>query len=145
MNDPTTRLYGMADPSNRQDSAENGLRGEGAGDVSEPAFHRTVRPADHATIEVEEISGVAFVEASRPAPHAPAPVVSAAPLPSKPLPEPASARVTEPASAWPWIVVSVALGYMAGRRRGRRMGMRAAQQQPVVATGIRQDLDQVLV
>lgn len=89
MNDSTPRLYGMADSSNRQDAAENGMRGEGAADVEGPTYHRTISPADQPPIEVEQVSGVAFAEETRIAPHggtAPA----AAPAPSlEPLPTPA--------------------------------------------------------
>ncbi|OWK30525.1 hypothetical protein [Sphingomonas mucosissima] len=63
MADPDTRLYGMADSANRQEPAENGMRGEGAAD-RETKYSREVTTPDHSTIVVEEESGVAFAEAS---------------------------------------------------------------------------------
>lgn len=138
MNDSTTRLYGMADPSKPEAPAPNGMRGEGASDVEGPAYHRTVTPADQPAIEVEEVSGVASVEASRPAPVVPRPAPAAVATPSPPAPLPPAPSDLSP---WPWIVVSLAVGFMAGRRLGGKAETKAA----VPATGIRQDLDQVLV
>lgn len=143
MNDPATRLYGTADPSNHQDAAQNGMRGESAGDVADPAYHRTVTPEDQPAIEVEEVSGVAFAEASRPAPPAQEPLAAAAPVPPAvapaPAPVPAATRVRAEAAAspWPWFVASLAVGFMIGRGAARRP---AAARAPG-----RHELDQVLI
>jgi hypothetical protein len=156
MNDSTTRLYGMADPANHDAPAPNGMRGEGAADVDGPAYHRTVEFADQPAIVVEEVSGVASVEASRPAPvvHEPAPAIQPAPpamppvsailsIPAAPVAA-ASPQAPAPLSPWPWIVVSVAVGFIAGKRLAGRGGTGTAIE-PTAATGVRQDLDQVLV
>jgi hypothetical protein len=156
MNDPTTRLYGMADPSNHDAPAPNGMRGEGAADVDGPAYHRTIEFADQPAIAVEEVSGVASVEASRPAPiaHEPVPALPPAPaIPPVPAIAPVSAFVTGAASPqapdslspWPWIVVSLAVGFIAGKRLGGRAEADPAFAPAGAGAGIRQDLDQVLV
>ncbi len=144
MNDPATRLYGMADPSNHQDAALNGMRGEGAADVDEPGYHRTVLPEDQPAIEVEEISGVAFAEASRTAatPHVAAtPASSVGEWAPADYPLPDTPRTPSP---WPWIAVSLALGFMIGRRHGA--SARAANEQALATERAnRHALDHVLI
>lgn len=112
MTDPDKRLYGMADSSHDQAAADNGMRGEGAGDAAGTTFRRDVALPER-TVVVEETSGVAFAEAGRdegwadpPAPRAP--------------------------SAWPWIVTALALGYMAGRRERRK----SEASQPVIPAAV---------
>ena len=144
MNDPATRLYDTADPSNHQDSALNGMRGEGAADVDGPGYHRTVLPEDQPAIEVEEISGVAFAEASRmvASPHAAAtPVASVGGWAPADHPLPDTPRAPSP---WPWIAASLALGFMIGRRQGA--SARAANERALAAERAnRHALDQVLI
>jgi hypothetical protein len=98
---PDTRLYGMADPSNHQAAADNGMRGEGAADASGPAYRHEVHPPGQSAIVVEEVSGVSFAEAQRVKPA------------ERPEPEPEP----ESGSALAWILVAGVLGYAAGRLR----------------------------
>jgi hypothetical protein len=99
MADPEVKLYGAADSSNRQDAAENGMRGEGASDVASPAYRRDVTLPGQPAIVVEETSGVAFAEAARA---------------DSPVPRTASG------SMLPWLLVTLVLGYGAGQLRRRR-------------------------
>ncbi|WP_346962763.1 hypothetical protein [Sphingomonas sp. ABOLG] len=98
MADPDTRIYGMADSSNHQAPGDNGMRGEGAADRAAPGYHRTVDTVDE-VIVVEEVSGVAYAEALRPAPGG-------------------RDRAQEMRSTMlPWILVALVLGYAAERLR----------------------------
>jgi hypothetical protein len=128
MADPDTRLYGMADSSNHQSAAENGMRGEGAADAADPTYrHRVTLPGQPA-IMVEETSGVAAVEATRPEP-APAPTPELKPVPQAvlaPVPAPEIEWAPRPAAhpaggtALPWVIVAAILGFAAGRSRRPR-------------------------
>lgn len=63
MSDSDNRIYGMADEENRQTPAPEGFRGERAPIVDDPELrHNAVIGAD--PVEIQETSGVAFVEAS---------------------------------------------------------------------------------
>lgn len=63
MSEPETHIYGMADDDNGQSSAPEGMRGERAPTIDDPALRRKVAVAG-APVTVQESSGVAFVEAS---------------------------------------------------------------------------------
>lgn len=63
MSKPESRIYGMANEENRQTPAPEGFRGERAPTSNNPALQRDVSLGDH-DVEVQESSGVAFVEAS---------------------------------------------------------------------------------
>jgi hypothetical protein len=63
MSDPDTHIYGMAEDDNGQSSAPEGMRGERAPTVDDPALRRDTAVAG-GRVTVQESSGVAFVEAS---------------------------------------------------------------------------------
>jgi hypothetical protein len=63
MSNSETHLYGMADDDNGQSSAPEGMRGERAPTIDDPALHRDTAVAG-GRVTVQESSGVAFVEAS---------------------------------------------------------------------------------
>jgi hypothetical protein len=99
MADPEVRLYGAADSTNRQNAAENGMRGEGASDAAGSTYRRDVALAGQPAIVVEETSGVAFAEAARA--------------------DPPMVRTTS-GSMLPWLLVALVLGYGAGQLRRRQ-------------------------
>ncbi|QNE33004.1 hypothetical protein F1C10_14475 [Sphingomonas sp. NBWT7] len=148
MND-TTHLYGTADPDNHQAAAENGLRGEAASDAAFPALRHTVSPPGQPSFEVEETSGIAVVappihsvktgQATAPAGPAPSSshAASTSDVHSHSAPPPPT--VSDAASPWPWIVVTAAVAYMIGRRRGRADAPLVVAT-PVVRTGAADDL-----
>lgn len=113
MADPDTRLYGMADPSNHQAAAENGMRGEGATDAVGPRYRHEVHPHGQPAIVVEEVSGVSFAEAQ----HV----------------KPAERRQPESGSMLPWIIVAGIFGYAAGCLR---RSPRSVEPAPVVPAAL---------
>jgi len=63
MSDSNDRIYGMADEENRQTPAPEGFRGERAPTVDNRELrHKALTGTG--PVEVQETSGVAFVEAS---------------------------------------------------------------------------------
>jgi hypothetical protein len=60
--DTSPRLYGDADPDNRQPAGTEGMRGEGNPEVEQPEGERDV-DAEGQHVTIEETSGIAVAEA----------------------------------------------------------------------------------
>ena len=142
MADPDTRLYGMADSSNRQEPADNGMRGEAAADVASPGYRHQIKPEGQPAIVVEEISGIAFAETrqTEPVQSSREPVQSSR-EPVQPLREPVqswrepeAAKTGASGSTLPWVLVALVLGFAAGRSQRRERAVEPVRSAPVALT-----------
>ncbi|ONF95106.1 hypothetical protein [Sphingomonas jeddahensis] len=131
MADPDTRLYGMADSSNRQEPADNGMRGEGAADVASPGYRHQIKPEGQPAIVVEEASGVAFAETRQVQP------MQSWRKPAAVEPGAAGTGAVETGaggSTLPWVLVALVLGFAAGRSHRRERAVEPVRPAPVALT-----------